>query len=140
MDKLEALENLCHKEGIVIEYVTLESGILGFYFKDKGMPHIIGLNKTILNDKMKHIEVLAEELGHYYTTCGNFTTPLLHYRDRIELNRCEVKALRWACNYLISDKDVLSLSSQTNNYYEMSEILGVPYNLLVQKINFMSLK
>ena len=89
---------------------------------------------------MKHIEVLAEELGHCYTTCGNFTTTLLHYRDRIELNRCEIKALRWACNYLISDKDVLSLSSQTNNYYEMSEILGVPYNLLIQKINFMSLK
>ena len=34
MDKLEALENLCHKEGIVIEYATLKSGILGFYFKD----------------------------------------------------------------------------------------------------------
>ena len=101
MDKLEALENLCHKEGIVIEYATLKSGILGFYFKDKGTPHIIALNKTILSDKMKHIEVLAEELGHYYTTCGNFTTPLLHYRDRIELNKCEVKALRWACNYLI---------------------------------------
>ena len=83
---------------------------------------------------------MVKELGHYYTTCGKFTTPLLHYRDRIELNRCEVKALRWACNYLISDKDVLSLSSQTNNYYEMSEILGVPYNLLIQKINFMSLK
>lgn len=140
MDKLEALENLCHKEGIIIEYATLKSGILGFYFKDEGMPHIIVLNKTILNDKMKHIEVLAEELGHYYTTCGNFTTPLLHYKDRIELNKCELKALRWACNYLISDEDVLSLSSQTNNYYEMSEILGVPYNLLIQKINFMSLK
>ncbi len=140
MDKLEALENLCHKEGIILEYATLESGILGFYFKDEGMPHIIALNKTILSDKMKHIEVLAEELGHYYTTCGNFTTPLLHYRDRIELNRCEIKAIRWACNYLISDEDVLRLYSQTDNFYEMSEILGVPYELLIQKINFMSLK
>lgn len=140
MDKLEALQNLCHKEGIIIEYATLKSGILGFYFKDENTPHIIALNKTILNDKMKHIEVLAEELGHYYTTCGNFTGSLLHYRDRIELNKCEIKALRWACNYLIKDEDIIKLSYQGYNHYEISEILGVPYTLLIQKMNFMKLK
>ncbi|MGL5312920.1 MAG: ImmA/IrrE family metallo-endopeptidase [Peptostreptococcaceae bacterium] len=139
MDKLESLENLCHSEGIILEYATLKHGILGFYFKDKATPHIVAINKTILNDKMKHIEVLAEELGHYFTTSGNFTGRLLHYRDRLDLNKCEMKAIRWACNYLIRDEDVLELASQTSDYHEMSEALGVPYNLLIQKINFMNL-
>ena len=139
MDKLEALENLCHLEGIVMEYATFKSSILGFYYKDDGMPPIIGINKTILSDKMKYIEVLAEELGHYYTTCGNFTGRLLHYGDRLELNKCEVKAIKWACNHWIDDKDVIRLSKEGLNYFDMSEALGIPYNLLIQKINFMNL-
>lgn len=139
MYKLEQLENLCHREDIFIEYATFNHGILGLYFKENNTPHIITINKSILNDKMKYIEVLGEELGHYFTSCGNFTGSLLHYRDRLILSKCELKAIRWACDYLISDEDVLKYSSLTSNYYEISEALGVPYNLLIQKINFMNL-
>lgn len=139
MDKLEKLENLCDSEGIILEYATLNHGILGLYYKEKGTPDIITINKSILNDKMKHIEVLAEELGHYFTTCGDFTGSLLHYRDRLSLNKCEIKALKWACNYIISDEDVLSHLTQSSDYYEISEALGVPYSLFMQKINFMNL-
>ena len=139
MNKLEKLEGLCYLEGIVLEYATLGHGILGLYYKEHDTPHIITINKSIRHDKMKHMEILAEELGHYFTTCGNFTGSLLHYRDRLSLNKCEIKALKWACNFLISDDELLDHASQTSDYYEISEALGVPYNLLIQKINFMNL-
>ena len=40
---------------------------------------------------------------------------------------------------MIDDKDVIRLSKEGLNYFDMSEALGVPYNLLIQKINFMNL-
>ncbi|CEP99910.1 hypothetical protein [Paraclostridium sordellii] len=68
MDKLDKLYELCEENGIVVETVTLMPSLLGLYTKMEGYPPIITLNKIILGDKKKTLEVFSEELGHHFTT------------------------------------------------------------------------
>ena len=64
----------------------------------------------------------------------------LHYENRISLNKVEFKAVRWACNYLISDDELVECALSTTDFYEMSEILDVPHCMLLHKIKFLSLE
>ena len=78
-------------------------------------------------------------IWYYHTTCDNFKGHLLHYSDILLFNKYDVKAIIGDCDYLIYDKYVIRLSNKGLNYVGMSEVLGIPYNLLVQKINFINL-
>ena len=101
MNKLDKLYKLCEDENIQIEWVSFDPCILGVYISDKDIPPTIALNKSIFNDRLKTMEILAEEVGHHFTTNGNYANRLLHYSDRVRLSKEEQKAARWACNFLI---------------------------------------
>ena len=140
MNKLDKLFQLCEDEDIKVEYITFESPILGLYVKYIDTYPVILLDKSILHDRVKTMEVLSEEVGHFYTTTGNYTTKLLHYRNRLCLNSMELKAAKWACNYLISDDELIECALKTTQLYELSEMLDVPYCMLLHKIKFLSLE
>lgn len=52
--------------------------------------------------------VIAEELGHHFTSVGNcLPKEFYNYSARQHVDKAEYKALRWAANYLISDDPLL---------------------------------
>ncbi|SMO54290.1 protein of unknown function [Melghirimyces algeriensis] len=73
-------------------------------------PYIV-ISKSLQKDLPLLRCVLAEELGHYYTSAG-FGVPISHvlYRGRVKLSKDEHRALRWAARYLLPmDKLIQSI-------------------------------
>lgn len=140
MDTLEKLYQYCADRGIVIENHSIHSSLSGLFLKIDDCPPVIILNPELESDRDKLIEVLAEEIGHYETTSGNFTRKLSRYSDKIELTKVEEKAVRWACDFLVSDEDVLDYLSQSIEPYEICQMLDIPSFILDKKIYFMKLK
>lgn len=85
-----ALLHEAEKEGIEVVYLPLRGRIKGLYYNN-----VIALNKNIDTTAEKTC-ILAEELGHYYTSCGNII-------DTSDTNnrKQEVKARRWAVKRLV---------------------------------------
>ena len=140
MNKLDKLYKLCEDENIQIEWVNFNPCILGVYISDKDIPPTIALNKSIFNDRLKTMEILAEEVGHHFTTNGNYANRLLHYRDRIRLSKEEQKAARWACNYLISDDELFDCVKKCTSEEELIEMLDVSFGILYDKLRFCSVE
>lgn len=70
--------------------------------------------------------VLAEELGHYYTSCGNII-------DTSDTNnrKQEVKARRWAVKRLVTLKRIIqAFEAGCRNMYELAEYIGVTEDFL----------
>ncbi len=90
-------------------------------------------------DKNKHIEVLAEELGHYFTTVGISVGNIKTYSDKLELNKVENKADKWATNFLITEEDIINLINKNITcIYEMADIIGVSVEILMKKFKYLS--
>lgn len=67
---------------------------------------------------------------------GNIKT----YSDKLELNKVENKADKWATNFLITDKEIISLVNKNiTDLYEMADILSVPYEILLKKLKNLSI-
>lgn len=110
MIKLNQLLELAQQEKIDIHYLDIkEMGVLGLYVKNAGLPHMIFLDNSIKNNKYKLIEVLAEELGHYFTSIGNSVNNIYTYRDKLNVGKCENKATKWASNFLVNEDDIIKL-------------------------------
>ena len=140
MNKLDKLYKLCEDENIQIEWVNFNPCILGVYISDKDIPPTIALNKSIFNDRLKTMEILAEEVGHHFTTNGNFANRLLHYRDRVRLSKEEQKAARWACNFLIGDDELFDCVKKCTSEDELIEMLDVSFGILYDKLRFCSVE
>lgn len=140
MNNLDNLYRLCEKENIEIEWASFHPSVLGMYVHEEDIPPSIGLNKSILNDRLKLIEVLSEELGHHFMTNGNYTTKLVHYRDRIRLSKEELRATRWACNFLIPDDKLFDCVKKCTSEEELIEMLDVSFEILHNKLKFCSVE
>ncbi|MGQ9556904.1 MAG: ImmA/IrrE family metallo-endopeptidase [Desulfurispora sp.] len=94
---------LAEKEGIVIEWWDFQPPLEAVYLAMAGMPPVIGLATSLRQAPRAYLRcVLAEEIGHHFTTAGNFLPhTFFHYRQRIEISRAEYLALRWAARHLI---------------------------------------
>ena len=122
------LIHLAEENGIAIEYFNTETDIEAVYMALPECPPVIWLPKNV-KTRYHLRSLLAHELGHHFTT-GKSTTGkvFLHYRDRVEANREEARAWRWAANYLIPDatlKEVLSENFceiwQLADFFEVDE-------------------
>lgn len=139
MNKLQALFDLCDEEGILIDYNYLPNNILGLYIKKPNLPTIIGIDKSIENNKLKLIEILSEELGHHFTTTGEFVGPFYHYKDRINLNKIEEKAIRWATEFLIPlDEFMRTIKQGISSMNDLIESLELPREIIMSRLMFLS--
>lgn len=95
---------LATSEGIKVEYWDFEPPLEGIYLASPGIPSVIGISKRIFESSPRFRCVLAEELGHHFTTVGD-TLPrqFYHYRDRLSVSKAEYRALRWAAEYLMPE-------------------------------------
>jgi len=129
MTKYEELEQIAYDQKIIIHENcdfandTAETPVKGL-FKDG---HIFLAAELTPEDKTC---VLAEELGHHFTSAGNITD--LH----VIANRQQEQVARlWAYNRLIGLKGIVSaFQAGCQNQYELAEFLGVTEPFLVEAI------
>lgn len=93
--------------------------------------YYIALDYTQINNSMEEKELLAEELGHYY--CG-----ALYYitSDKILVDKCELRAKKWAYSVLIPLKKLKEKIIQGFNLYDLAEYFNVDYKYMYDCLNF----
>lgn len=116
----ERLLQEAERENIEVVSLQLKGKIKGLYYDG-----IIAINENISTTAEKTC-VLAEELGHYYTSSGNILdTSIITNRKQ------EVKARRWAVKRLVTLKNIINaFESGCRNMYEMAEYIGVTEEFL----------
>lgn len=118
----EALEQEAYECGIEIieNYGFKSSRIKGLY-----SDNIIALSDSIDNKKEKSC-ILAEELGHYYTTFGNILD-----QSNIESHKQELRARLLAYNKRIGLTGVINAyDAGCQSLFEMAEYLDVTEDFL----------
>lgn len=142
MSKLNQLLELSKKEKIDIHYLDIkEIGVLGLYIKNEGLPHMIFLDHSLKNNKDKLIEVLAEELGHYFTSVGNSISNINTYKDKLDIGKCENKATKWATYFLVSEYDIINLiNNNITSIHDMADKLGISVDILMKRFEYLSKK
>jgi Zn-dependent peptidase ImmA (M78 family) len=94
----------------------------------------IGIRKD-MSDTEK-VCVLAEELGHYYTSVGNILD-----QNNVNNKKQELVARRWATNILLCPADLIDACRAGNEYIsDIAEFLGVTSEFLIDAINVFSAK
>lgn len=137
----QSLYALLDQEEILIEHMDLKK-LDGFYYQ---MPEcrFIGIRNSIAEDTAKYRSILAEEIGHHFTNpTNNQPTRYLTPRGRIELEKSESAALRWAADFLIPENLLLEYLSEhkTTDLDEISESFVVMKYLVKRKFLTMSRK
>lgn len=108
MKKITDLYKLIEDENIILEEIFFSPPCIdGIYFKESDLNPTIGINLNLLSDSKKYISVLAEELGHHFTSLGDLSQECVGYAQSLNRNKQEKRARMWAANYLISDDDIL---------------------------------
>lgn len=93
----------------------------------------IGVNKSIDTDQEK-LCVLAEELGHYFTTTGN----ILDQSD-VSNQKQELRARRWAYRKLCPIENIVfALQDGHTDLWDMAEYLDVEERFLRDALNYYS--
>ncbi|HHV99991.1 MAG TPA: ImmA/IrrE family metallo-endopeptidase [Clostridiaceae bacterium] len=110
------------RENIEVVYQPLGERIKGLYCDG-----VIAINKNISTTAEKTC-VLAEELGHYYTSYGNILDT-----SNTNNRKQEVKARRWAVKSLVPLKSIIqAYEAGCRNMFEVAEYIGVTEEFLIR--------
>lgn len=136
MKKLNTIFNIINNENIILEETNFkDSWSKGLYFKIPGIPPTIGIDKSIVTCSYKYISVLAEELGHHFTTLGDLIEDSNSYAEELLKNKKERIAKLWAANFLISDEEfVQALHNCISTIPDMAEYFNVTEEIIKYKI------
>ncbi|MGL4569667.1 MAG: ImmA/IrrE family metallo-endopeptidase [Clostridium sp.] len=135
MKNINDIYELIETEDIILEEVYFKENIKGIYFKVPGINPTIGINKSIISDTKKYISVLAEELGHHFTSIGDLTAEAVTYSEQLNKSRQEIRARRWAANYLISDTEITAAILQNRStLYGLSLHFNVTEEIIKYKL------
>lgn len=142
MNTLEKLFQIASDENIIIDYTdSLPNKMLGLHIHLEGIGNIISILHAIKDDKNKLIEVLSEELGHYFTSTGDNLINIKNYRDYLKICKCEKQALNWSVNTVISNKDLEhAFKNNCTSYYDIAQYLNVPEKLVIEKFKYLASK
>ncbi len=128
-------------ENIEIIYSNLNNDVAGCYYSIDGLD-IIVINEPMILDTKQLNCVIAEELGHYHTTKGNYGPYSCNdSSDKINHSRVEVRAMKWAVDFLVPTNELLKFFS-TNGEIHLSDLSNhfeVTSDFIMQKIYYMSL-
>lgn len=137
-----SLIKLAYENGIVIEYWDFHPPLEAVYWSYPGLPPVIGLSKSLFSNRAHFRCVLAEELGHHFTSVGN-SVPLtfFHYSDRITISRTEYRAMRWAALYLMPlDKLCLAFKKGIRERWELAEFFDVTEEMVNFRLSLPDIK
>ncbi len=118
----EQLLKEAEEEGLEVISWSLQGKTKGLYYNGT-----IAISESITTTAEKTC-VLAEELGHYYTSCGDIIDT-----SGVNNRRQEVRARRWAVKRLIPLKSIIqAFEAGCRNMYEAAEYIGVTEEFLRQ--------
>lgn len=123
---MNCYERLLIKESKILinDQADLDNNSGGFYIKTSSAD-IILINRNIINTYEKKC-ILAEELGHYYTSYGNITD-----QTDIRNRKQEMVARRWAVKRLITLENLIdAFNNGVRNKHELAEHLEVTEEFL----------
>lgn len=117
------------KEEILVDYCDLPLDVLGAYYNAEGKPPVILLHEKIRHRRTLLRCVLAEELGHHFTTPCDLL--LLAREKHLVYYKYEKLALLWAAQKLIPP-DSLRTAMQEEYFleHEMAEYFDVTHRFL----------
>jgi Zn-dependent peptidase ImmA (M78 family) len=125
-ETLLTLLNEAEKECIEVVSLPFKGNLKGLYY-DK----VIGLNKNLETTAEKCC-VLAEELGHYYTSVGNILD-----QKQVQNRKQEHLARAWAFKKLVPlDKLIQAFNEGIRTRYELAEYLNVTEKFLCDAISY----
>lgn len=111
----DKLLQLAYDEDVEVIEMYFKGGIKGLYSNDT-----IAINsniETIIEKKC----ILAEELGHYYTSYGD----IINQKD-ITSRKQEVRARRWSYDRLVSLRKLIqAFNYGCSNKFEIAEYLDI---------------
>lgn len=117
--------------------LLIESGIEGLIVKEKHLRSSKGRikgNRIAIRNNLTNIEkscVLAEELGHHYTSTGN----IINLAD-IKNRKQELKARLWAFDKQIGLSGIIrAYEGRCKDKHEMAEFLGATEEFLEDALN-----
>ncbi len=133
LDKKETLLNECKELGINVVSNPLPQNVKGLYYSDSETEPVITLNPSIDTESELYC-VIAEELGHYHTSCGDL---LSQDTNKTVLDQQECRARRWAFEKLVPlDKFIEAFTAGIRNRYELSHFLDVTEEFLEECISY----
>lgn len=127
MNAYEKLQDQACADGIdVIDYNFISPNIKGLYCDD-----IVAISKSISTQAEKSC-ILAEELGHYYTTTGDILD------QSVTANRKqELRARAYGYNLRIGLRGIVAAyEAGCQNQYEIAEHLGVTEEYLIDALEY----
>jgi Zn-dependent peptidase ImmA (M78 family) len=122
-----ALWAIAEEEGVIIEHWDFSPPLEGVYYVWPNMPPIIGISNQLSDCSAHYRCVLAEELGHHFTTADcHIPRTFFSYRDRLEISKIEYKALRWAALFLMPRQKIdRAINSGCVELWEFARYLNV---------------
>lgn len=125
MNSYEKLLSEADDNNIIVREVPLISNSHGLYKNNR-----IALNKNTLNNISEKTCVLAEEIGHHYTSYGNILD-----LNKVENSKQEYKARLMAYNKLIGLKGIIdSFNAGCKTISEIAEYLGITEKFLKEAL------
>ena len=93
--------------------------------------YYIALDNKQIHNSIEEKEILAEELGHYYTNS-------LYYlnSDDVQKKKCEYRAIKWAYSILVPLQKLKEKLIQGFNLYELADYFNVDCKYMIDCINF----
>ena len=122
----EELLNEAEQDNITVVYRPMRGNIKGLYYD-----RVIALNKNIDTTAEKTC-ILAEELGHYFTSVGNILD-----QNQLQNRKLERRARAWGYQRLVPlDKLILAYKQGIRSRYELAEYLEVTEQFLADVLKY----
>ena len=139
---MQHLLEIAEAENIAVEYKRIKSAINGMYLQMPDCQPVIYLSLKVHSDYRLHRCVLAEELGHHFTSSGERIAKKHHsMQDRLSIDKCEYKALRWAANQLVPENDLLdAITSGVEELWELAEEFDVTEEMMRFRMRLFGVK
>jgi len=144
MRNISQLQQLMQENNILFGLDDLPRNTYGYFQSSESGDYII-INDCIdiQNDDALLKCVLAEEIGHYFTTIGiNEPVNTNTYHRNMMIEKEETKALKWATDYLI-DTELLIAYLADHTLAKVPDIahhFQVTDNFVINKLEFMKRK
>ena len=91
----------------------------------------IGIDYSKIANSIEEKEILAEELGHYYTNSLYY----LH-SDNVQKKKCELRAMKWAYSILVPFHILKEKIAQGYDLYDLADYFEVDCKYMIDCIDF----
>lgn len=137
---LKKLYKYIDEQQIKLKYVNdleYNYNLCGLYAYTEDTPVIL-LDSKLEKDTKKHVSVLAEECGHYVTSYGNSIEPTKGINDAIEVNKTELKADKWKCQFIIPEQELKNKLLKCNSLLEVASSLDIDVEIVLNRLIYLS--